>query len=517
MSELVYLPVEQLWPHPDNPRKVVDDLEELAASIRENGVLQNLTVVHVPEHAMDEGERRKVFEETQRNGVDTDAYKQAKALLDSGSIPEHYTVIIGHRRLAAAKLAGLEKVPCVIAEMTEKEQIQTMLLENMQRKDLKVYEEAQAFQLLLDFGDTVEEVSEKSGFSATTIRRRVKLTELDQAKLKEIVDSRPISLSDFEELNKIEDLETRNEVLEKIGTDNFKYAVNEAVRKQAAKKVLPEIERMFKEYKIKKVNSYEVYDNTYSKIGDSVKFTDKDWPKNKTKLLGMLTKKLGKNKDAKACCVLNENWGEITFYVRTKPKKAEANKEESAKVKAAKEAWEELKRQCNEIRLLRKAFVDELKCTAKNKMIILEGALMAGLSNAALYEGSDHDTVRKLLQVEENSLEWGQREAFYAMKIPTVEPKDWPKLVYCLFNDTESKCLTTNDGYKSKMPEYNPQAHIILLYKWLVKLGYEVSDKEHALVYGSDEIYENATAGGECAKPVPEADTPDQDGGAGEV
>ena len=281
MSELVYLPVEQLWPHPDNPRKVVDDLEELAASIRENGVLQNLTVVHVPEHVMDEGERRKVFEETQRNGVNSDAYKQAKALLDSGSIPEHYTVIIGHRRLAAAKIAGLEKVPCVIAEMTEKEQIQTMLLENMQRKDLKVYEEAQAFQLLLDFGDTVEEVSEKSGFSATTIRRRVKLTELDQAKLKEIVDSRPISLSDFEELNKIEDLKTRNQVLEKIGTDNFKYAVNEAVREQAAKKVLPEIERMFKEYRIKKVNSYDVYDNTYSKIGDSVKFTDKDWPKNK--------------------------------------------------------------------------------------------------------------------------------------------------------------------------------------------------------------------------------------------
>lgn len=505
MSELVYLPVEQLCPHPDNPRKVVDDLEELAASIRENGVLQNLTVVHVPEHAMDEGERRKVFEETQHNNVNSDAYKQAKALLDSGSIPEHYTVIIGHRRLAAAKIAGLEKVPCVIAEMTEKEQIQTMLLENMQRKDLKVYEEAQAFQLLLDFGDTVEEVSEKSGFSSTTIRRRVKLTELDQAKLKEIVDSRPISLSDFEELNKIEDLKTRNQVLEKIGTDNFKYAVNEAVREQAVKKVLPEIKRMLKANKIKEVNSYEVYDNTYSKIGESVKFTDKDWSKNKTKLLGMLTKKLEKQKDAKPCCVLNERWGDITFYIRIKAKKEKVDKEESAKIKAAKEAWEELKRQCNEIRLLRKAFVDELKCTAKNKMIILEGALMAGLCNGALYEGSDHDTITNLLQVEEKSLEWDQLEAAYAMKIPTVEPKDWPKLVYCMFNDTEAKCLTTKDGYKSEMPKYNPQAHIILLYKWLVKLGYEVSDKEHALVYGSDEIYEKTKAAD--PEPVPAGTT----------
>ena len=145
MSELVYLPVAELYPHPDNPRKVVDDLEELAASIKANGVLQNLTVVK-----------------------------------GHGESQDGYTVIIGHRRLAAAKLAGLEQVPCTIAEMTAKEQIQTMLLENMQRKDLKVYEESHAFQMLLDFGDTIQEVSEKSGFSETTIRKRIKLNELDQ-------------------------------------------------------------------------------------------------------------------------------------------------------------------------------------------------------------------------------------------------------------------------------------------------------------------------------------------------
>ena len=266
MSELVYLPVEKLWPHPDNPRKVVDDLEELAASIRENGVLQNLTVVHVPEHTMDEGERRKVFEQTQENGVDSDEYKLAKELLDSGKVPEHYTVIIGHRRLAAAKMAGLESVPCVISEMTEKEQLQTMIMENMQRKDLKVYEEANAFQQLLDFGDTMEEVSQKSGFSVTTIKRRVKLTELNQTTLKEVVDTRQISLSDFDELAKIDDLKKRNEVLEKIGTRDFEFAVSSTIREQNIKKFLPAVKTAVKKLKAKKINESQTYGSDYDRI-----------------------------------------------------------------------------------------------------------------------------------------------------------------------------------------------------------------------------------------------------------
>ena len=128
MAKLQYIEVEKLHPHPDNPRKEIGDVSELAESIKQNGIFQNLTVVPAE---------------------------------------DGYTVIIGHRRLAAAKAAGLEKVPCVIADMAPKEQLQTMLLENMQRSDLTVYEQAQGFQLMLDMGSTVEEIAEKSGFSQT--------------------------------------------------------------------------------------------------------------------------------------------------------------------------------------------------------------------------------------------------------------------------------------------------------------------------------------------------------------
>lgn len=59
--------------------------------------------------------------------------------------------MIGNRRLTAARKAGLKTMPCSVVEMTEKEQISTMLLENMQRSDLSVSEQAQGFQLMLDW------------------------------------------------------------------------------------------------------------------------------------------------------------------------------------------------------------------------------------------------------------------------------------------------------------------------------------------------------------------------------
>lgn len=71
-----------------------------------------------------------------------------------------------------------------------------MLVENMQRSDLTVYEQAQGFQMMLDLGDSVEQIAEKSGFSKATVRRRLKMAELDSDTLKE-VSSRQLSLSDL--------------------------------------------------------------------------------------------------------------------------------------------------------------------------------------------------------------------------------------------------------------------------------------------------------------------------------
>ena len=146
-------------------------------------------------------------------------------------VGDDYTIIIGHRRAAAAQQAGLYELPCAIVEMDEREQMQTMMVENMQRSDLTVYEQAQGFQMMMDFGQTVEQISDKSGFSQSTVRRRIKLLELNHDNFKK-AEKRGATLSDFAQLDKIEDLEARNRVLETLGTQNFNRAMQDALNTQ---------------------------------------------------------------------------------------------------------------------------------------------------------------------------------------------------------------------------------------------------------------------------------------------
>lgn len=210
MAEMQYIRVKDIYPHPDNPRKDVGDVSELAASIKESGVLQNLTVVPAPE-------------------------------VSAGG----YRVVIGHRRLAAAKQAGLETVPCVVSYMTYKQQVATMLAENMQRCDLTPIEQAQGIQMMLDLGEDIKGVSDKTGLSETTVRRRVKLMQLDQDALK-AAESRGGTLADYAELETLKDPERRKTVLKAIGTNNFRSVL--ATEKSAEERIviLDDAEKMLK-------------------------------------------------------------------------------------------------------------------------------------------------------------------------------------------------------------------------------------------------------------------------------
>ena len=207
MPQIVNIAIDRLFPHSDNPRKDLGDLSELAASIKASGVLQNLTVV--PDEP---------------DNPDTD-----------------YTIIIGHRRYAAAKIAGLTELPCIVVEMSEREQLQTMLVENMQRSDLTTYEQAQGFQMMLNMGDSVAEIAEKSGFSQTTIRRRVKLLDLDRQKFQK-AESRGATLGDYLELDKLDSPEDKNKALDAIGTANFNSVLKSLISEQEIRKKFAEWE-----------------------------------------------------------------------------------------------------------------------------------------------------------------------------------------------------------------------------------------------------------------------------------
>lgn len=193
MKQIVEIDVNDIRENPDNPRTDLGDLSELTQSIKESGVMQNLTVV--PGDGSEDG---------------------------SG-----YTAVIGHRRLAAAKIAGLKTVPCYVVDLTPKEQISMMLAENIQRNNLTPFEQAQGFQLFMDLGADLKEIIRRTGLSESTVRHRLKLTELDQDVLKE-KSGQQIFMKDYIRLEEIKDPELRNEAFKKIGESDFGYAVERA-------------------------------------------------------------------------------------------------------------------------------------------------------------------------------------------------------------------------------------------------------------------------------------------------
>ena len=191
-DKLVMIDISEIYPNKDNPRKDIGDIKELTKSIKKNGLMQNLTVV--PGHWENEL-----------------AYTNG------------YTLLIGHRRYAAAKAAGLTEVPCrIISGMDKKEQVSTMLEENMQRADLTAFEQAEGFQMVMDLGYTEKDLVTKTGFSETTIKRRLNIAKLDKELLKEKNEDEAfqLSLTDLYKLEQIKSIDKRNEVLSKAKTAN---------------------------------------------------------------------------------------------------------------------------------------------------------------------------------------------------------------------------------------------------------------------------------------------------------
>ena len=209
MNEIKMIDIGLLEPHPDNPRKNLGDLTELTDSIKKNGIMQNLTVVSKPD------------------GM--------------------YRVVIGHRRIAASKAAGLTELPCTIAKMDDRQQLCTMMEENMQRKDLTIPEQAYGFQYMLELDMSVKEIAQTTGFSESLVRNRLEIAKLDPKALEEAVKNEEYqwSVQDFVELNRIKDTKERNRILNQkvYGRGSLVSSINAAVKKEkekeAEKKLIP--------------------------------------------------------------------------------------------------------------------------------------------------------------------------------------------------------------------------------------------------------------------------------------
>jgi ParB family transcriptional regulator, chromosome partitioning protein len=188
-------PIEELRPHGGQPRKSFNDkkLEELAASIREKGVIQPLVV------------RR---------------------------MDDYYQIIAGERRWRAAQKAGLRELPVVIQDVSEDWAYEIALIENIQREDLNPIEEAEAYRRLVEgFDLSQEEVAKRVGKDRSTVANSLRLLRLPTKIREDVVDGR-LSMGHARALLSLEVDEDILEAGEQVVTKNLSVRETEALVKK---------------------------------------------------------------------------------------------------------------------------------------------------------------------------------------------------------------------------------------------------------------------------------------------
>jgi ParB family chromosome partitioning protein len=153
------IPVEKVRPNPDQPRKALGDLHELTDSIREKGVLEPLLVRYMPRE-------------------------------------DTYYIISGERRYHASRAAGLLEVPCIEKIADDAETLELALIENLQRKDLTPFEEAEGlYRLAEQFAYTHEDIARKIARARSSVTETLSLRNIPESIRRDCIESGIVSKS----------------------------------------------------------------------------------------------------------------------------------------------------------------------------------------------------------------------------------------------------------------------------------------------------------------------------------
>jgi ParB family transcriptional regulator, chromosome partitioning protein len=174
------VPIERIEPNPNQPRLAFDEatLEELAASIREHGVLQPILVRPLPD--------------------------------------SHYQLIAGERRWRASKIAGMATIPALVEEIDDDTALEIAIIENLQREDLSPLDEATMYdRMVREHGYSIRKLAEKLGKDKGYLENRLRLADAP-AEVRELVSLRKDTLSHAYELMKVEDPKKRRRLAEQV-------------------------------------------------------------------------------------------------------------------------------------------------------------------------------------------------------------------------------------------------------------------------------------------------------------
>lgn len=227
-----------IMPNPFQPRKIFnnDSLQELSASIREYGVIQPLIVRNVA------------------NG---------------------FELVAGERRLRASKLAGLEQVPVIVKEFTDKEVAELAMIENLQREDLHFLEEAEGFQqLITSFSFTQEELAKRMGKKQSTIANKLRLLKLSP-EVRGILAAEKLTERHARSLLKIDDTRLQMEVLELIREKGLNVRETEELIEEFLEDIAKQIEEKNKPKRnvVKVIRDVRIFINTINNVVGEMKKT----------------------------------------------------------------------------------------------------------------------------------------------------------------------------------------------------------------------------------------------------
>lgn len=474
-EEVVLIDLKKIHEHPLNPRSNLgsSDLNDLAESIKAQGVLQPLTVVP----AADKGEGE-------------------------------YYVVMGHRRRAAASKAKLKQVPCVIRAMTEQEIIHAMLGENIVRRGLNPKEEAFGFQTALNLGLSEEEVAAQSGFSTRTIQKRCKLTRLDESEFKRAAE-KGVPLGTFEKIAELEDPELREKALQAAGTSEFDYTFERAKRDDKAKKfaaaALPVLSSFAKEVEDKG----DLINVRWLSAEDAAKFTppadaadptlpeDAELPEGKVRYF----------------FVKRKGYDDFNLY-------RERTAEDDAKDADAAEKQAENKQKEDEVNAL-----NDLLASLRGKFIgkVTETSCVQHLSDVMkmLYARSESYASLQKRDLNPKLKRFVKKGFEEAKALAETSPAKALFLLVCAEYERHPNNNYYGDGYVVRKYNCNLQDYEVVrddcdkldaLYDLLEKFGYEKSKAEQQVIDGTHPIYakprektEPEVKEAEVAQTVPEA------------
>lgn len=226
MKNIIEIDVTKIKINPFQPRQqfAEDELQDLKRSIQHYGVLQPL-------------------------------------LVTAGQYGT-YTLVAGERRLRAAKLAGLKKVPCVVGEYDDKQKAEIALIENIQRANLNYLEEATAIQrLLTEFGITQEELGQHLGKTQSTIANKLRLLRLDE-EIKQGLLEAGLTERHARALLKLSETQ-RPEALKHIAQYNLNVVQTERYVEQLLHPVVPAKRKIL-------IGNVQIHVNTFKRIVDTM-------------------------------------------------------------------------------------------------------------------------------------------------------------------------------------------------------------------------------------------------------